>query len=829
MTRFPVIVKGSEFAKYVSDTNRGLAEYLIDHIDKKYAELFASKLHDNKLLVLLDGIDEINQHSLKHSVSERVNAFISQYPDIQIIVSSRVVGYQENCLNGYFTHLTVSKFEKEQIKTFIENWYQALSRNTSQTVDESQELYNSICKNQSVLKMASNPLLVTIIALIHYQGSTLPERRATLYDIATSTLLDNWVKQRNTGKKSIIDKDTLIEILAPVAFTMHENSTTGLICERNLKSKLTEEFKLISSFTNDFNIKKDVKDIIEFLREDAGFLFEKGVDENGESMFGFVHQTFQEYFTAIELKTKWKEGGLQESLKSLVLSSNWHEVIKLTASLFKHSEQSRVGRKDTTNFINQIFLIEDDLIETQRPLSLVVNILGEDTEVERQLFNNIFEAIINCGRQALKNKSNTNISYLLEILLNTQIYKNYVLQKMEALIYDENDNDEQLKYELISTLMSSSNQREVKESLDRVLNGNDIKLKEHMFDNRIVFPISPIVTTELFNSKIVEYVNSDYFNNKKEKRIPTQYTICYEDWRESPLDAAFASIETIKEFEAKLLSRYMAAIENLKDNELKQQLIDDYYDTVSFFSLETLQDYLSQLKQKFPSMSTSVIEKRINFYEEKEKLCLGDDCLVSHQGIRIYPCIDSKDSFAFIKGSVITKLKYPFKKSEIVFEDIADSDSFLEYLNFFLLSYTDPTKDLTIDSKETILLFIKFDDIYDWKRQEQLSPIRAKAFDFLFCDDNLIEKNISNWLIDMYIKHPMISRAIPQNEIHNVDVLIKKIKKSEMPKHEKLCLLLMLGDEHEKENLIKESIIEYQTRTSAAEKDRLHKILAKVM
>jgi len=127
------------------------------------------------------------------------------------------------------------------------------------------------------------------------------------------------------------------------------------------------------------------------------------------------------------------------------------------------------------------------------------------------------------------------------------------------------------------------------------------------------------------------------------------------------------------------------------------------------------------------------------------------------------------------------------------------------------------------------LLFIKFDDIYDWKRQEQLSPIRAKAFDFLFCDDNLIEKNISNWLIDMYIKHPMISRAIPQNEIHNVDVLIKKIKKSEMPKHEKLCLLLMLGDEHEKENLIKESIIEYQTRTSAAEKDRLHKILAKVM
>lgn len=118
----PVLIKGSEFAKFVKDSSKGLAEYIINHIDKKYEDLFASKLEENKLLVLVDGIDEINQYDLKHCVSDRVNSFIAHYPKAKIVVSSRIVGYKENCLNGYFTHLNVSRFKKKQIKQFVENW-----------------------------------------------------------------------------------------------------------------------------------------------------------------------------------------------------------------------------------------------------------------------------------------------------------------------------------------------------------------------------------------------------------------------------------------------------------------------------------------------------------------------------------------------------------------------------------------------------------------------------------------------------------------------------------------------------------------------------------
>ena len=176
----PVVIKGSEFAKYVSTTSKNLSEYIIDHIDKKYELLFTQKLESNQLIVLVDGIDEINITSLRHTVVNRINAFIAQYPETKIIVSSRIVGYKETRLNGYFNHLEVMKFGEKQIKKFITNWYLSVESNSDNDLEQAQqiakELFYSIRQNKSVLNMASNPLLVTIITLIHYQGGTLPER-----------------------------------------------------------------------------------------------------------------------------------------------------------------------------------------------------------------------------------------------------------------------------------------------------------------------------------------------------------------------------------------------------------------------------------------------------------------------------------------------------------------------------------------------------------------------------------------------------------------------------------------------------------------------------
>ena len=45
-------------------------------------------------------------------------------------------------------------------------------------------------------RLAVNPLLLTILALIQRQGIDLPSHRIELYRLCTETLIDTWVKAK---------------------------------------------------------------------------------------------------------------------------------------------------------------------------------------------------------------------------------------------------------------------------------------------------------------------------------------------------------------------------------------------------------------------------------------------------------------------------------------------------------------------------------------------------------------------------------------------------------------------------------------------------------
>jgi hypothetical protein len=80
----PIVIKGADYAKYLTRHGKHLAEYIIDFIDKKYEFLFADALAENNLLVLFDGLDEISVVKLRHDVVDKINAFKAQYPNCKL-------------------------------------------------------------------------------------------------------------------------------------------------------------------------------------------------------------------------------------------------------------------------------------------------------------------------------------------------------------------------------------------------------------------------------------------------------------------------------------------------------------------------------------------------------------------------------------------------------------------------------------------------------------------------------------------------------------------------------------------------------------------------
>lgn len=339
----------------------------------------------------MDGLDEITETYTRTQVARKITDLMARYPYNHYVVTSRIVGYQETRLGPHFAQFKLLPFNENEIEQFIHQWYGSIACHTNQdqeqAVKNARELTESIRKNDSVLKLASNPLLVTIIAMIHYKGRELPDKRIELYEICTDTFLEHWVQSRIPGAGQLRQKENLIEVLAPIAFYIHEQKSGALIEKEEFREVFLSNFRKIHTNTSETEALDTCEIFIRFLRDQSGFFYEKGVDEQGKSYFGFMHQTFEEYLSTIQLHTCQIRQSIR--LQDYIFNPRWTEVIRLTAALIRNSARGEAGRIQASRFIQEILETEDPVPEARRPLQLACLILTDNVDITDELYREI--------------------------------------------------------------------------------------------------------------------------------------------------------------------------------------------------------------------------------------------------------------------------------------------------------------------------------------------------------------------------------------------------------------------------------------------------------
>ena len=96
--------------------------------------------------------------------------------------------------------------------------------------------------NPGIRRLAGNPLLSSIMALIKRQRISLPNRRVELYRLYMETLLSSWNRARSLDRQPIgpeIDFSTTQPLLAKLALHLRQtNPQSGLIDEMAMKAYL---------------------------------------------------------------------------------------------------------------------------------------------------------------------------------------------------------------------------------------------------------------------------------------------------------------------------------------------------------------------------------------------------------------------------------------------------------------------------------------------------------------------------------------------------------------------------------------------------------------
>jgi len=307
-----------------------LAELVQTHFanNKRYPDLkpppgwFAAQLRRGRCLVMLDGLDEVARQHQREKVSAWVNEQIRLYPRCPFILTSRPQGYYSAPLDKVHV-LSVQPFSYEQVKRFVRAWYlenEILSTGKDdpgvrqQAEHGAQDLLERLRGLPALNDLTVNPLLLTMIAMVHRYRGQLPGRRIELYAEICDVLLGHWRKA-----KGIQDSLTAVQkrvALQPLAAAMMQG--------RLRQIGATAAMAIMAEPLQSVNVKEeDAASFLPDVQASSGLLQESELGE-----WRFAHLTFQEYLAAAH----FSEHGEELNFVEWVDDSWWHETLRLYAA-----------------------------------------------------------------------------------------------------------------------------------------------------------------------------------------------------------------------------------------------------------------------------------------------------------------------------------------------------------------------------------------------------------------------------------------------------------------------------------------------------------------
>ncbi|MGG6269086.1 NACHT domain-containing protein [Leptolyngbya sp. AN03gr2] len=310
-------------------------------------------LQDNPALMMFDGLDEVFDRATQAAIVDDMIRFAQQYPKAQILVTSRVIGYNPDRLQqAGFRHFTIQSLDTDEIHEFIDRWYSLALGNDADKSRLVTRLKGAIANSKAIQNLADNPLLLTMMAILN-RRQELPRNRADLYDQASRVLLYHWDvdHKRLQLPMDAIGRREKQEMLRLIAYEMQageEGLKGNLISAERLTQVLTDYLRN-QGFSES---REKANHLIQQLRERNFILCYRGADS-----YGFVHRTFLEYFCAMEIVYRFeKQRTLSfEQLRDEVFGQTWrdetwHEALCLIIGM--------LGENVTANILT--YLIEQD-------------------------------------------------------------------------------------------------------------------------------------------------------------------------------------------------------------------------------------------------------------------------------------------------------------------------------------------------------------------------------------------------------------------------------------------------------------------------------------
>lgn len=322
---------------------------------------FARKLARGNCLLLLDAFDELGSPEARATMARNIGEFLSmhEHRHNRVVMTTRVIGY-EGQLNAYdFQVRTVQPLHAGEVRALIKQRYRAVALSETSgwsEVDATPVLQDMHRRSDRLIKkiegaprlaqLATNPLLLSLIVLVHRVKVELPEERILLYRDCVEILAEQWQRSKRVDDRESAAHEDLrlsqkLVLLQTIALYMQQQRE---VADRQTLIPQAKAQALVASTLPDIlgghlpTALKERQEVcahkaeawIRGIQIESGILVEQGLDEDGNPLIGFSHLTFQEYLAAQALNEQAERHPL---LLQNLLAPTWREVVLLYVAL----------------------------------------------------------------------------------------------------------------------------------------------------------------------------------------------------------------------------------------------------------------------------------------------------------------------------------------------------------------------------------------------------------------------------------------------------------------------------------------------------------------
>ena len=295
-------------------------------------------LQQGKILILLDGLDEIPQQ-YEQEIFQQIQQFAQLYYQNSLIITCRIAGQQYR-FNG-FTYVELADFNPTQVEIFAKRWFVATANNSEIGLTKANQFLEQLHHraNQPIRELVTTPILLNLICSVFQERLSFPSKRSRLYQEGLDILLVRWDRSRGIDRDRAYYNLSLpnkIQLLSQIAAVNFEQGNYFFEKSQLLQTIANYLTTLPDSHNDPETLRLDSEAILRAIEVQHGLLVERA-----RGIYSFSHLTFQEYLTARKIVSSPNAEELNHALQKLasqITNPQWREVILLTASMLPKAD-----------------------------------------------------------------------------------------------------------------------------------------------------------------------------------------------------------------------------------------------------------------------------------------------------------------------------------------------------------------------------------------------------------------------------------------------------------------------------------------------------------